>query len=118
MREAKAAARAAGKIPVLPSDVAEIDALVCAAQRFVDSLRTTEPAIHAMMQPDGGKSEVVLVWEGRRHALQAARRPDRDRLPDRAGLQEHRAVSRAAGMVAHDARLPWAPPGIAAACAP
>jgi hypothetical protein len=63
MREAKAAARAAGKIPVLPSDVAEIDALVCAAQRFVDSLRTTEPAIHAMMQPDGGKSEVVMVWE-------------------------------------------------------
>jgi hypothetical protein len=63
IKAARDAARADGKIPVLPSDVAEIDALVCAAQSFVDSLRATEPAIHAMMQPDGGKSEVVMVWE-------------------------------------------------------
>lgn len=62
MREAKAAARAAGKIPVLPCDVAEINSLVDAAHAFVESLRTTEPAIHAMMQPGGGKSEVVMVW--------------------------------------------------------
>lgn len=62
IREARDAARAAGKIPVLPCDEAEIDSLVDAAGDFVETLRESEPAIHAMMQPAGGKSEVVMVW--------------------------------------------------------
>lgn len=62
IREARDAARAAGKIPVLQDDMAEIRSLVDAARGFVDSLRDTEPAIWRMFQPDGGHSEVTIVW--------------------------------------------------------
>lgn len=62
IREARAACRAAGKIPVLAADMGEIRAMVAAAQTFVESLRETEPAVWRMFQPDGGRSEVTFVW--------------------------------------------------------
>ena len=62
IREARDACRAAGKIPVLQDDMGEIRALVDAARAYVESLRQDEPAIWRMFQPDGGRSEVTLVW--------------------------------------------------------
>jgi hypothetical protein len=63
IRAARDAARAAGKIPVLPSDVAAIDALVGAAERFIVSLQKEEPNVYAAFMDDGGKSEVTFVWQ-------------------------------------------------------
>lgn len=62
MRDARSAARAANLIPVLPSDVAEIEAMVGAAERFVESLQDGEPAVWQMFQPECGHSEVTMVW--------------------------------------------------------
>lgn len=63
IREARDACRAAGKIPVLAADMGEVRAMVKAADAFVASLRETEPAIYAMFQPPGGRSEVTFVWQ-------------------------------------------------------
>lgn len=62
IREARDQARAAGKIPVLPKDMAPIEAMVDAAHAYIETLRESEPAIWAAMQPDGGRSEVTMVW--------------------------------------------------------
>lgn len=62
IREARDACRAAGKIPVLQDDMAEIRAMVSAAHGFIAELRDTEPAIWRMFQPDGGRSEVTIIW--------------------------------------------------------
>lgn len=63
IREARDDCRAAGKIPVLREQFATIENMVDAARHFIESLRNTEPAIHAAFQPEGGASEVSLLWD-------------------------------------------------------
>ena len=62
IREARDAARRSGKIPVLSTDMAPIENMVDAAHGFIETLRDTEPAIWAAMQPGGGRSEETMVW--------------------------------------------------------
>jgi hypothetical protein len=62
IRNARDDARAAGKIPVLAPAMAEIDAMVNAAAEYIESLKPTEPAIWRAFQPDGGESELTMVW--------------------------------------------------------
>lgn len=75
IRAARDAARVAGKIPVLSTAMAEIEGMVTAAKSFIATLGTTEPAIWAMFQPDGGFSEATLVWDDDGTLCKA--RPDR-----------------------------------------
>jgi hypothetical protein len=63
IKEARDAARAAGKYPVLLGGTGEIRNMVTVAREFIDSLRETEPAVWRAFQPDGGESEVTMVWE-------------------------------------------------------
>jgi hypothetical protein len=63
IRAARDNARASGLQPVLVADMVEIDSMVTVAHEFVGSLRTTEPAIWRAFQPDGGRSEVTIVWD-------------------------------------------------------
>lgn len=65
IRAARDAARASGLIPVLRPAMLEIEAMVDSAQEFIASLKTTEPAIWAAFQPDGGESELTCVWNDR-----------------------------------------------------
>lgn len=75
IRAARDDARAAGKIPILLADIGTINAMVDAAQTYIESLRTTEPAIWRAFQPDGGESELSCTWsEG---AILCRMRPDR-----------------------------------------
>ncbi len=75
IRAARDAARAAGKIPVLPTDMVAIDAMVASARRFIDSLRVPQPAVWQMFQPGGGESEVTILWDENGTPCKA--RPDR-----------------------------------------
>jgi hypothetical protein len=43
--------------------MAGINAMVDSAKTFIESLRETEPAIWQAFQPDGGQSEIVMVWD-------------------------------------------------------
>ncbi len=63
IRAARDAAIAAGKIPVFAADMEQIMAMVEAAEAFIEGLRDTEPAIWAAFQPDGGDSELTMVWQ-------------------------------------------------------
>lgn len=63
IKAARDAARSAGKIPVLTSDIALINAMVDSAHEYIESLRDTEPAIWAAFQPDGGDSELTCLWD-------------------------------------------------------
>jgi hypothetical protein len=63
IRAARDSAIAAGMIPVLPWDMYAVTQMVDSAKEFIESLKDTEPAIWAMMQPGGGKSEVTLIWD-------------------------------------------------------
>jgi hypothetical protein len=76
MREARDAARAAGKIPMLPGKLDSIRAQVAVAREFIESCRVSEPAIWRAFQPDGGRSEVTMVWREDGGTLCRAR-PDR-----------------------------------------
>lgn len=62
IKEARDAAREAGKIPVLADDMHEIRSMVQAARDFIDELKTRQPAVWEMFQPDGGDSEVTMTW--------------------------------------------------------
>lgn len=62
-KEARDAARAAGKVPVLVGKMPKIIAMVDAARSYIESLRETEPAIWAAFQPGGGESEMTMVAE-------------------------------------------------------
>lgn len=75
-KDAKAAAIAAGKVPLLTHQLPPILAMVEAARDFIESLRDTEPGIWKAFQPGGGESEAVMVWEDRSGVLCRAR-PDR-----------------------------------------
>jgi hypothetical protein len=76
MRAARDAAIVAGKVPLLPDEVAPIEAMVSAAREYIDSLRESQPAVWAMFQPGGGESETTLVWKERDGTL-CRIRPDR-----------------------------------------
>lgn len=62
IRAARDAARAAGKIPVLLDTMDEIETASDAIYGFAQSLKQEEPAVWAALQPDGGQSEVTMVW--------------------------------------------------------
>lgn len=62
IRATRDAARASGLIPVLPEDMAAVEALVGSVRAFIASLEKTEPAIWAAFQPAGGDSEVTVTW--------------------------------------------------------
>lgn len=63
IRSARDAARDAGKIPILLADYASIMNMVSAAWDFIQSLKDSEPAVWAMFQQDGGKSEETVIWQ-------------------------------------------------------
>ena len=63
IKAARDTARDAGKIPVLLDDMAEIEAMVASGRAFIESLKDTEPAIWAAFQPDGGDSELTMIWQ-------------------------------------------------------
>lgn len=75
IRAARDAAIAAGKVPVLLADMADIEAQVSAAREFIDSLQATEPAIWQAFQPGGGESELTMIWE--ENGTPCKMRPDR-----------------------------------------
>lgn len=62
IRAARDGARAAGLVPILKPRMGEINAMVDAAHAYIESLKNTEPAIWAAFQPQGGESELTLVW--------------------------------------------------------
>jgi hypothetical protein len=66
-KEIKAAAeavRAAGKIPILAADVADIRAMVQSAWAFLDSLKGgPSHNVWQCFQPGGGDSEVTVIWD-------------------------------------------------------
>jgi hypothetical protein len=59
----RAEIEAAGKIAILAGKFPPILAMVNSAREFIDSLKSTEPAIWRAFQPDGGESEVTMVWQ-------------------------------------------------------
>jgi hypothetical protein len=62
IKAARDTARDAGKIPMLVEDVAEVRAMVAEANRFIDSLRNTEPSIYAAFRT-AGDSELTVTWD-------------------------------------------------------
>jgi hypothetical protein len=63
IRAARDEARAAGKIPILAPDMAEIHLMVGAARAYVASLERSEPAVWQAFAPAGGESELTVVWD-------------------------------------------------------
>jgi hypothetical protein len=63
IRAARDAARAAGKIPLLPDKIGDIRAMVEAAREFIESCRKDEPAIWEAFQPGRGQSELTMLWK-------------------------------------------------------
>lgn len=63
IRAARDAALAAGKIPILPENMAEIEAMVASAQRFISTLEHTKPDVWRAFQDGGGTSEVTIIWD-------------------------------------------------------
>lgn len=74
-QEARDAARAAGKAPVLVERLPQIEAMVASMRDYIESLRESEPAIWALFQPGGGDSELTLVWD--QDGTRCRARPDR-----------------------------------------
>jgi hypothetical protein len=62
IKAARARAYADGKVPVLLSKMAQINAMVDETRRYVESLKAKQPLVWAMFQPDGGESELTMVW--------------------------------------------------------
>ena len=63
IREARDAARAAGKIPILRDDYAAVQGAVMSAHSFIASLAETEPAVFQAFRPDRGDSELTMLAE-------------------------------------------------------
>lgn len=63
IRAARDEARAAGKSPMFKRDFDNMQAMVSQARAFIESLREPEPAIWQSFLPDGGDSEITMVWE-------------------------------------------------------
>lgn len=94
IKAARAAAIASGKTPILLPVFAVVREMIAAADAFIESLRTSEPAIYALFQPDGGDSETVITWEDV-HGVPCRIRPDR-LSKDRAVVVDYKTVSRTA----------------------
>lgn len=62
IRQARNHARNQGKIPVLPEDMEQAQAVAAAARLFIASLKTTEPEVWAALQPGGGEAESIITW--------------------------------------------------------
>ncbi len=75
IRQARDTARAAGKIPMMPASMNKCMRIVESAREYIDSLRTTEPAIWGALQPDGGQSELSVFFE--QEGILSRMRPDR-----------------------------------------
>jgi hypothetical protein len=75
IRQARDDCRAAGKIPVLKSEFGVIENMVDSAREFIESCKNSEPAVWAAFQPDGGASEVSMLWDD--DGLLCRIRPDR-----------------------------------------
>lgn len=82
IRAARDESRRAGRVPMLPGEDEPVRAMVDAARAYLEGLAKTQPAIHALFQPDGGESEVVIVWQERDGTL-CKIRPDRISLDRR-----------------------------------
>lgn len=93
IRAARDAAREAGKIPVLAGDVITIRNMAASARAFIDTLRDSEPAIWRMFEPDGGESEVTMLW--REGETLCRMRPDRIAL-DRGVICDAKFTKRSA----------------------
>lgn len=65
IRTARDEARAAGKIPILKTRFGEIETIVGSVRAYIESLRDSEPAIWRLFQPEGGASELTMVWSDR-----------------------------------------------------
>ena len=66
IRAARDAARAAGKIPILAPRYAEVQECASAVRRYLDRLEGlpgTAGLVWDAFKPDGGHSEVTVVWE-------------------------------------------------------
>lgn len=62
IRLARDNARAAGKTPILKSNIQQIAEMVAAAMEFIDGCKDTEPVIYEAFQPNGGHSEATFTW--------------------------------------------------------
>lgn len=63
IRAARDQALAAGLVPVFPNVAEDVAAMVAEARAFLATLRQSEPAVHDLFMPGGGRSEVTIVWE-------------------------------------------------------
>lgn len=79
IREARDAARAMGKTPILIEKAADVAAMHASATKFIASLQQDEPAIWAAFHPSGGDSEVTVLWND--GGVPCRMRPDRINAP-------------------------------------
>lgn len=63
IREARDAAYAEGKIPILLGQVNAVRDMVEEARFFIEDLRESEPFIWAAFEKGGGDSEVTITWQ-------------------------------------------------------
>lgn len=63
IKAARDLAIAEGKIPVFPAVAEGVEGMVVEARAYLASISQSEPAIHDLFQPNGGRSEVTIVWE-------------------------------------------------------
>src|SRR5208282_1093154 len=62
IRQARDIARLAGKIPVFPEKMAAIRAMVQATEKFIVSLKYSEPSIFDVFIKTWGESELSVFW--------------------------------------------------------
>lgn len=76
IKAARAAALAAGKVPLLPESMRRVERMAQAARAFIATLEHSQPAIWRAFQPSGGLSEAVILWQ-ERDGTWCKIRPDR-----------------------------------------
>lgn len=93
IKAARDAAIAEGRIPVLVESMDRIEGMNTAARAYIESLRTTEPAVWAAFQEAGGQSELTLVWD--EDEVRCRARPDRIAL-DHHVIVDYKTTKRSA----------------------
>jgi PDDEXK-like domain of unknown function (DUF3799) len=63
IRDARAAARDNGLVPVLKPVMGKVSAMLLAANAYIAAVASDEPAVALAFAPDGGESEVTYVWQ-------------------------------------------------------